>query len=307
MKHLTSLIILLIASFSLKAQEGTSLEEYRYMSKGYLYQKELGLDIHKSGYQIKNLFTTTKGAQLIGLYKEGLSEIKALLIVIEDPTQAPIYICVPRSNSEDRVMSLYNLDVQRLVNVESRKLYDNAMQEFLFSSLSSSFGVNKSTVESRPKDAEITKPTDDSETPSSQVAYNDEHHEDELVSKGGTEPEEMENDEPLDATSHETDNTPAENAGESVFKKAVTSIGGDLRSRNIMIAPNVEVDAEKEGTIVVKVCVDMDGYVMSSRLNQRGTTTTDKDLKEVAIDAALRYRFNKSERKEECGNITFEF
>jgi hypothetical protein len=64
MKFLTSLLFLLM-SFSLFAQEGTTLEEYRYLSKGYLYQKELGLDIHKNGYSVKTIFTTSKDAQLI--------------------------------------------------------------------------------------------------------------------------------------------------------------------------------------------------------------------------------------------------
>ena len=134
MKLLTPLLFVLM-SFSLFAQEGTTLEEYRYLSKGYLYQKELGLDIHKNGYSVKTIYTTSKNSQFIGLYKDGQKATKALLVVIEEQGQAPIYVCIPNSKSEERVMSLYNLDVQRLINVETRKLYDNAIQEFLFYAL----------------------------------------------------------------------------------------------------------------------------------------------------------------------------
>jgi hypothetical protein len=290
MKHLTYLLFLLM-SFSLFAQEGTTLEEYRYLSKGYLYQKELGLDIYKSGYKVQTLFTTSKDAQLIGLYEDGRNEIKALLVVIEEPGQTPIYICIPRGNSDERVLSLYNLDVQRLINVESRKMYDNAMQEFLYSSLNNSMGTEQPTT--------LTPESYEMMSKSNSQAFND-ASEDILVSKGGTESVVM-------TESDKVTEQPVKEPAKPIMTQATATISGDVLSREIIVAPNVQTESDKKGSVAVKVCVDMDGFVLSAKYTQRGSTTLDKDLKKVAVDAASKYRFDKSERKEECGIITFQF
>ena len=290
MKHFTYLLFFSM-SFSLFAQEGTTLEEYRYLSKGYLYQKELGLDISKSGYNVKPLYTTSKNAQLIGLYEDGKNDLKALLVVIEEQGQAPIYICVPKSNSDERVLSLYNIDIQRLVNVESRKMYDNAMQEFLYTALNNSMKTQEPAL--LPDNFEMTG-TDTNK------ALND-ASEDILVSKGGTESVMMdESDKMMDTTNDAP-------AAKPTMTQATARISGDVLSRDVIVAPNVQTESTAKGAVAVKVCVDMDGYVLSAKYTQRGSTSLDKDLKKLAVDSASKYRFSKSDRKEECGIITFEF
>lgn len=292
MKHLTYLLFLLF-SFSLLAQEGTTLEEYRYLSKGYLYQKELGLDIYKNGYTVKTIFTTSKDAKLIGLFKDGEKETKALLVVIEEKGQAPIYVCIPNSYSEDRVLSLYNLDVQRLINVETRKLYDSAMQEFLYSALNNTYEMQElSTIpQSFDNLSENTKPADTQNPPVEDV----------LVSKGGVESVMLTESEPVKKDPIQ-ESTPI-----PTITTAKTTISGDVLSRDIIVAPNVQIESDKKGTVAVKVCVDMDGYVSSAKFTQRGSTTLDKDLKKLSVDSASKYRFGKSDRREECGIITFEY
>ncbi len=294
MKHLTPLLILLF-SFSLFAQEGTTLEEYRYLSKGYLYQKELGLDIYKNGYTVKNIFITSKNAKLIGLYKDGVKATKALLVVIEEQGQTPVYVCIPNKNSEERVLSLYNLDIQRLINVETRKMYDNAMQEFLYSALNNSMDMQELSIRPQNFDhlSKSTEPIDMQNQP----------EEDILVSKGGVESVVLTDTEP-----EPMKETPVkESKPKNTITQARPTINGDVRSRDIIVAPNVQTESLVKGTVAVKVCVDMDGYVSSAKFTQRGSTTLDKELKKLSVDAASRYRFGKSDRREECGIITFEF
>ncbi len=292
MKHLTPFIFLLF-TFSLFAQEGTTLEEYRYLSKGYLYQKELGLDIQKNGYTVKMIFTTSKDAKLIGLYKEGEKETKALLVVIEEKGQAPIYVCIPNGNSEERVLSLYNLDVQRLINVESRKLYDNAIQEFLYSALNSSSEMQEA-ITTIPSADKMSEKANSAETQNEPV-------EDILVSKGGVESVMLTEPDPAEKDAVE------ESKEKPVVTTARASVSGDVLSRDIIVAPNVQTESDKKGTVAVKICVDMDGYVLSAKYTQRGSTTLDKELKKLAVDSASKYRFEKSDRREECGIIRFEF
>jgi hypothetical protein len=290
MKFLTSLLLLLM-SFSLFAQEGTTLEEYRYLSKGYLYQKELGLDIHKTGYSVKAIFTTSKNAQLIGLYKDGVKETKALLVVIEETGQAPVYVCIPNSNSEERVLSLYTMDVQRLINVETRRLYDSAIQEFLYSALNNNCDAQETTNMPVEMTNKSTTPTETNNQPADDV----------LVAKGGSTTVALTESEPIENTTTE------ESTEKPNVIQAKVTVNGDVRSRDIVVAPNVQTQSNEKGTIAVKVCVDMEGYVVSAKFTQRGSTTFDKELKKLSVDSASRYRFGKSDRKEECGIIKFEF
>ena len=89
--------------------------------------------------------------------------------------------------------------------------------------------------------------------------------------------------------------------------QARSTVSGDVRSRDIVVSPNVQITSNKRGTVAVKICVDMDGYVTSAKFTQRGSTTFDKELKKLSVDSASKYRFEKSDRREECGIIKFEF
>ncbi len=288
MKHLTFLLFTFM-SFSLFAQEGTTMEEYRYLSKGYLNQKELGLDIHKNGYSVKTIYTTSNNAELIGLYKDDEKDSKALLVKIANGGQAPVYICIPNNHSDEKVWSLYNLDAQRLENVETRKLYDSAMQEFLYNSLNNSYEMQKTTDPVVVLSNVNSTPVDSAELPVEEV----------MVSKGGTEMIIL-GEEPV-----------PEKAAEQPAPKTITlakaTVSGDVRSRDVLFAPNVQIDSGKTGIVAVKICVDMDGYVTLAKFTERGSTTFDTELKKLSVDTASKYRFNKSDRREECGIIKFQF
>ena len=62
-----------------------------------------------------------------------------------------------------------------------------------------------------------------------------------------------------------------------------------------------------EGTVVVSVVIDAEGNVTSASVDPDGTSTNDAKLRELAVEAALRAKFNPSERTAQGGVITYVF
>ena len=68
----------------------------------------------------------------------------------------------------------------------------------------------------------------------------------------------------------------------------------------------------KDGFIVLKKdnllgIVDKTGKVIKADYTQKGSTTTDSELKDIARKAALQFKFTLSEIEEQCGTITVDF
>lgn len=84
-------------------------------------------------------------------------------------------------------------------------------------------------------------------------------------------------------------------------------IGEGLDSRGILYEPVFEDSSQKSGIVVVKVCINAQGNVISTRYTQRGSTTTDSELIEIAVRNAKKYRFTPSNNAKQCGTITIEF
>lgn len=61
------------------------------------------------------------------------------------------------------------------------------------------------------------------------------------------------------------------------------------------------------GRVVVYVNVDSDGNVISASVEQRGTTTSDGTLHDLAIEAAMKAKFKSSDRHIQSGLITYDF
>ncbi len=84
-------------------------------------------------------------------------------------------------------------------------------------------------------------------------------------------------------------------------------VGGGLSGRGIIYEPTIKENSQKTGKVVVKVCVDKSGSVISSKFTQRGSTTTDSQLVSVAEKAAAKYKFTPGDMAEQCGTITIDF
>jgi len=91
------------------------------------------------------------------------------------------------------------------------------------------------------------------------------------------------------------------------LSKGNSRIQGGLADRGIISEPHIEDNSQKAGIVVVKVCVNSQGEIIESSYTQRGSTTTDTDLVNIAIQGAKQYRFSKSPIEKQCGTITIEF
>lgn len=85
------------------------------------------------------------------------------------------------------------------------------------------------------------------------------------------------------------------------------SIGGGLGGRAVVNRGRINDTSQKSGKVVIEVCVDRDGRVVSADYTQRGSTTSDSELKSKAIQAAKGYKFASSSADQQCGTITFNF
>lgn len=84
-------------------------------------------------------------------------------------------------------------------------------------------------------------------------------------------------------------------------------VGGGLGSRGVAKTHTPTDNSQKQGTVVVKVCVDKAGNVISADFTQAGSTTNDAQLKSIAVASAKKWRFNPGSVDRQCGTITYNF
>ena len=85
------------------------------------------------------------------------------------------------------------------------------------------------------------------------------------------------------------------------------NVGGGLADRGVLYEPEIRDNSQKSGRVVVKVCVNENGKVISANYTQKGSTTNDGDLKRIAEQAAMQYRFTVGSLEKQCGTITVNF
>ncbi len=85
------------------------------------------------------------------------------------------------------------------------------------------------------------------------------------------------------------------------------SIGGALGNRGVASRPgNFKHNCPETGKVVVRVCADEAGTVISAEFTQSGSTVSATCNKTQAINHAKKYKFKKGDRTE-CGTITYNF
>ena len=83
-------------------------------------------------------------------------------------------------------------------------------------------------------------------------------------------------------------------------------IGGGLQTRGGK-GPTISARVNDEGVVVIKVCVDGNGNVVSADYTQAGSTTNSTTLINIARENARRYNFKASDVDKQCGTITYNF
>jgi len=83
-------------------------------------------------------------------------------------------------------------------------------------------------------------------------------------------------------------------------------VGGGLGNRGGK-GPGISDKSQATGRVVVKVCVNDKGKVVSAKYTQSGSTTNDSKLRRLAEANAMKWTFKKGELDKQCGTITYEF
>jgi TonB family protein len=87
----------------------------------------------------------------------------------------------------------------------------------------------------------------------------------------------------------------------------IESIGGGLMGRRVIVRPRMVDNTQKVGRIVLEVCVDGNGNVISAEYLLKGSTTNDDELLNNAITWTKNYRFSSANTPKECGTVAFGF
>ena len=112
-------------------------------------------------------------------------------------------------------------------------------------------------------------------------------------------------------TNTDVQGTPGSTEGNSTQGKPSGSVGYGtwaLGGRDMVgELPRPAYNIQEEGRVVVTITVDPDGNVIETRINNR-TNTTNLQLRNAAIEAARRTKFNKSgDANNQTGTITYYF
>ncbi len=83
-------------------------------------------------------------------------------------------------------------------------------------------------------------------------------------------------------------------------------VGGGLSNRGGS-GPGITDKSQATGRVVVKVCVDGNGKVLSSKFTQNGSTTSNSQLRRLAEANARKWNFKRGELDKQCGTITYDF
>lgn len=84
-------------------------------------------------------------------------------------------------------------------------------------------------------------------------------------------------------------------------------IGGGLGNRGLVSEPKISESTQKTGKVIIRVCVDRTGNVISADYTQKGSTTNDATLIAIARRNALKFKFTTAEVDQQCGTITYDF
>lgn len=77
--------------------------------------------------------------------------------------------------------------------------------------------------------------------------------------------------------------------------------------RRVLHRAAIRDSSSRTGTIVVNLCVNRKGQVVSAEYSPKGSDTADEYLVRLALENARQWRFEKSKQRKQCGNVTYNF
>lgn len=85
------------------------------------------------------------------------------------------------------------------------------------------------------------------------------------------------------------------------------SIRSGLDGRRITKLPSFEDDFNENAKVAVDITVDKAGNVTQAIVNQRGTTTTNQQVRNIALRKARGLKLNSGNEEEQTGTLVFNF
>lgn len=85
------------------------------------------------------------------------------------------------------------------------------------------------------------------------------------------------------------------------------SIRSGLTGRKITHYPSFEDDFNENAKVAVDITVDNSGNITQAIVNQKGTTTTNKNILAIALRKARSLKLNTAEAAEQSGTLVFNF
>lgn len=80
-----------------------------------------------------------------------------------------------------------------------------------------------------------------------------------------------------------------------------------LSGRRVLKRAPIRDSTAQTGTVVVNLCVNRKGKVISAEYAPKGSSTADEHLVRLALENARQWRFEKSKIKKLCGDIKYKF
>jgi len=85
------------------------------------------------------------------------------------------------------------------------------------------------------------------------------------------------------------------------------AIRSGLDGRRISSLPSFQDEFNENAKVAVDVVVNANGAVTSATVNPRGTTTTNNNIRQIALRKARQLKFNAASDDEQKGTLIFEF
>lgn len=89
--------------------------------------------------------------------------------------------------------------------------------------------------------------------------------------------------------------------------KSGVSIRNGLDGRHFTHYPSFEDDFNEPAKVAVDITVDAGGNVTNASINPRGTTTTNTNIRSIALRKARQLKLNTGDADEQSGTILFNF
>jgi hypothetical protein len=96
------------------------------------------------------------------------------------------------------------------------------------------------------------------------------------------------------------------NGGSGTAGNGVTIRSG-LDGRRITKLPSFEDDFNENAKVAIDITVDQTGNVIAASVNPKGTTTTNQNIRNIALKKARTLKLNAGNESEQVGTLVFSF